>query len=82
VDDVRPDNARGNWAFGRGVRGTAVCVEVVDSDEDEDDAEGAGEEERGDEGEGFAGVGVRGGDGGWRALMISECSACREEVRR
>jgi len=51
--------------FWRGVRGTTVCVDVVDRDEEED-ADDAGEATRGGEGDGLAsvGVGVRGGDGG------------------
>jgi len=34
--------------IGRGVLGTAVCVEVVERDEEDEDAEGAGEAARGD----------------------------------
>ena len=67
--------------FGRGVRGTAVCVEVVDREDDEDDAEGAGEAERGDEGIGL-GVGVRDDAEGRRASIVSEYRACKDEARR
>jgi hypothetical protein len=82
VDGARPDIARGIMAFGCGVRGTTVCVEVVDREEDDEDAEDTGEAERGDEGEGFAGVGVRGGNDGRRASMVSENSACKDEEKR
>jgi len=50
AEELRPDIVFETRTFGRGVRGTAVCVEVVDREDDDEDAEGAGEEERGDEG--------------------------------
>lgn len=84
--DVSRDSAWVVRACGRGVRGTTVCVEVVerdDDDEEDDDTEGAGETERGDEevdpAEG--GVGISGGDGGWRAAMVSVCKLCRDEAK-
>lgn len=74
-------------AWGRGVRGTAVCVEAVDrddDDEDDDDADGAGETERGDAeiSEAGGGVGVRGGDRGRRAIIVSVCKLCSDEAKR
>jgi len=82
ADGLKPDITDGMRAFGRGVRGTAVCVEAVDRDDDEDDAEGAGEAERGNKGIGLAGVGVRDGAGGRRASIVSEYRASNDEVRR
>jgi len=74
------------------VRGTTVCVEVVEREEDdeEEDVEGAGEAERehGDEEEeGFCvddvgGVGVRDGDGGRRAAIVSLYSFCKDAAKR
>ena len=55
------------------MRGTAVCVEVVERDDDEDEAERVGEAERCD-----MDVWASGGDGdlggGWRLLSVSERS--------
>lgn len=75
ADGVRP--TIGEIAFERGVRGTAVWVEVVDSDEDDDDAEGAGDMDRG---EVVASVGVLGGEGGRRDSIFSIYKYCKEVI--
>lgn len=77
-EGMRPDIACGTGAFWRGVRGMAVCVEAVD----EDDAEGVGEAERDDEGIELAGVGIRSGDGAWRASIVSVYRVCKSDPRR
>jgi hypothetical protein len=66
--------------MGRGVRGTAVCVETVETDEEEEDEEGVGEALRGGadvwvtEGNGDCG-------GGRRFASVSEWSFWREVIK-
>ncbi len=60
----------------RGVAGTTVCVDVVESDEDEDELDGAGEMLRGE-----AGVPVKGVDdilGGVRDVCALSYASCRD----
>ena len=80
VRDDRPEEiAAGRWP--RGVAGTMVCVEVVESDEDEDeDDEGAGEYERGDVGAGDAST-AEDGLNGLREAIVSLYSLFRDDFR-
>lgn len=80
-DVVRPATPLERGAREWYARGTAVCVDVVETEEEEDEAEGAGETARGDGGLGWEGVGVRDGDGGRRASIVSVYRVCNEETR-
>lgn len=76
AEGVRP--TIGEIAFERGVRGTAVWVEVVDRDEEDEDVEGAGDADRGEE---VVGISVLGGEGGLRDSIVSEYKLCKEVTK-
>lgn len=61
---VNPLRELGTRELGRGVRGTAVCVEVVEREEEE---EGAGDTVRGESGDRIGII----GEGGRREDMVS-----------